>query len=239
MKVPRVSLVTAWLLAILASSRALATPSSEIWTPCVIDIQPTHVSHIGVDDYFGVGTPEQFATNVYGEWGAILSPKIAMEYGVDLLTSTDNPLFFNTKIGYREGVLGKNAPALQIGIFDIGTKPHETNFNVAYLVTGKTLPDGRTRLHLAGYYGNPGALRSSTGSRANTGWMAAFDYQLVPDKWVLAGDYASGMNFIGGGAVGAYYYFTKDISILFGPVWFNDEGINGKMKWTTQFDINF
>jgi hypothetical protein len=38
--------------------------------------------------------------------------------------------------------------------------------------------------------------------------------------------------------VGLYYYFTKNIDLLTGPVWFNDEGINGKWKWTVQLDIN-
>ena len=45
--------------------------------------------------------------------------------------------------------------------------------------------------------------------------------------------------FIGGGGFGMYYFFTKDISLLTGPVWFNDHVINGGWKWTTQLDINF
>ena len=43
---------------------------------------------------------------------------------------------------------------------------------------------------------------------------------------------------IGGGGVGLYYFFTKDISLLTGPVWFNEKEINGKWKWTLQLDIN-
>lgn len=69
--------------------------------------------------------------------------------------------------------------------------------------------------------------------------MAGFDHQLFPGKWVLAGDYASGKNAIGGGSIGVYYYFTKDIALLTGPVWFNDKGINGGTKATVQLDINF
>lgn len=163
-----------------------------------------------------------------------------MEYGADVLTSTENPIYFNAKIGYREGMLGKNTPALQLGMFDFGTKPHVTDYNIVYLQTGKTLADGITRLHLAGYYGNPGTLISSSGARQNTGVMIAFDRTLDKNgKWVLAADYASGKNFIGGGSVGVYHYFTKDVSWLVGPVWFNDKGLNGEMKWTSQFDINF
>ena len=58
-------------------------------------------------------------------------------------------------------------------------------------------------------------------------------------KWVIAADYASGKNAIGGGGFGTYYYFTKDISLLTGPVWFNEKAINGATKWTTQLDLNF
>ena len=34
------------------------------------------------------------------------------------------------------------------------------------------------------------------------------------------------------------YFFTKNISILTGPVWFNDSKVNGEQKWTTQLDVN-
>ncbi len=78
--------------------------------------------------------------------------------------------------------------------------------------------------------------------------MVAFDHGFLPvkdkdgndeyNKLVLAADYASGNNVIGGGGVGVYYYFTKDISLLTGPVWFNEQDINGKWKWTIQLDIN-
>jgi hypothetical protein len=78
--------------------------------------------------------------------------------------------------------------------------------------------------------------------------MVAFDHGFMPvkdaagaeySKWVFAADYASGKNAIGGGGVGIYYYVTKDVSLLTGPVWFNEKAINGAMKWTTQLDINF
>ena len=49
---------------------------------------------------------------------------------------------------------------------------------------------------------------------------------------------ASGKNVIGAGGFGVYYFFTKDIRLLTGPVWFNETAINGTWKWTTQLDIN-
>lgn len=109
------------------------------------------------------------------------------------------------------------------------------------------------RIHVGGYWGNPGSTllhkaQTPTESKQNTGFMAAFDRGFMPvkdkegnaySKLVLAGDYASGKNFIGGGGVGMYFYFTKDIDVLTGPVWFNDQDINGRWKLTTQLDINF
>jgi hypothetical protein len=102
-------------------------------------------------------------------------------------------------------------------------------------------------VHLGAYVGNSRVLRNSSGDRADKGYMVAYDYGFMSTKGpngdfnrlVLAGDYASGRNAFGGGGGGLYYYFTKDISLLGGPVWFNDTGINGQWKWTTQLDVNF
>lgn len=228
------------LIATVWTVPVFATPSSTYWTPCVLDIQPAGVTHLGIDNYFGIGNNESLPVDIGPEWGAKITKKLSAEFGFDLLASQVDPLFFNAKFGYREAVLSKNAPGIQIGLFDFGTRRHVTDFDIVYLVVGKSLPDGKTRIHAAGYYGNPGTLKSGTGERENTGWMAAVDRQISKDgKWVLAADYASGKNTIGGGGVGVYYYFTKDISLLSGPVWFNDKTINGEMKWTTQLDVNF
>ena len=232
----------ALILGAFAAGNISATPSTTYWTPCTMDIQPASVTHLGVDDYFRVGTTKdipQFPTDVGLTWGANLSSTVAAEYGVDLLSPSDDPLFFNAKIGYREKVLSKNAPALQIGFFNFGTRSGVTNQNILYAVIGKTLPDGRTRVSASYYIGNGSVLRSSSGEKENAGYMVALDHQLVPGKWVLAGDYASGRNAIGAGGIGIYYYLTKDISLLAGLVRFNDEGINGDTKWTTQLDVNF
>ena len=100
----------------------------------------------------------------------------------------------------------------------------------------------------------PGATRSlpcSAGQAVdhqNTGGMVGYDYGFwkVKDKegneynkWTFAADYASGKNYIGGGGFWMYHFFTKDISLLTGPVWFNDHAINGQWKWTVQLDINY
>jgi len=161
-------------------------------------------------------------------------------------------LLFNAKAGIPEGSFGSLFPGIDIGIFNVGFKPQVTNMDIVDLIVGKTL-GSLGRVHLAAYWGNAGsALLHEGGDLAgratNYGWMAAFDhgFMTVKDaagneysKWVLAADYAYGKNFIGGGGGGIYYFFTKDISVLMGPVWYNDRVINGAWKWTTQLDINF
>jgi len=239
-RLPRLARVAAMLVS--CACAALATPSTTYWTPCTIDIQPAGVIHLGVDDYSAVGSTApvaQFPTDLWLTFGANLTPKLAAEYGFDVLSPGAHPLFFNFKLGFRENVLSPSAPAVQLGFFNFGTRAKVTNQNIVYLTIGKSLPNGRTRLAASVYHGNADLLVSGTGDSHESGFMVSFDHAIVPGRVVLAGDYASGENLIGGGGIGAYYYFTKDISILAGPVWFNDKAINGSTKMTLQLDVNF
>ena len=242
---------TIWILSLACiglcrvAGLALATPSTTYWTPCIIDFQSPGVTHLGIDSYFTVGRKgpgnggESFPTDLGLTWGAKLGKKLQAEFGFDILEPTDDPIFFNAKIGYPEGKLSPRAPAVELGLFNFGTKSGLTNQNVVHLIVGKSLPNNQGRIHASYYVGNGEVLRSSTGEKENAGYMIGYDRWLKKDKVMLAADYASGKNAIGGGGVGLYYFFTPNISLLAGPVWFNDAAINGKMKWTTQFDINF
>ncbi len=222
-----------------------ATPSTTYWTPCTMDIQAPGVWHVGIDNYFTVSREgpanggEAFPTDVGLTYGYRLTPKLQGEVGFDLLEPSDDPLFLNAKIGYPEGALGEGWPALEVGVFNMGTRSGVTDQNVFDLILGKTLPHGLGRVHVALYQGNEEVLRSHDGEIEDSGYMVAYDRYLLPGKLMLAADYASGENAIGGGGVGLYWFFTPNTSLLVGPVWFNDEVINGKMKWTTQLDINF
>ena len=228
-----------------------ATPSTTYWTPMTMDIQPYGVLHLGVDNYFTVfrkaskGSGD-FPTDAGLTIGVLPFEKIQMELGVDLLEPTDYPLFFNAKIGAPEDSLFKWQPAIAVGIFNVGTENNVTNQNVVYAVFGKTIPFVG-RLAVGPYIGNKNVLVDKNGDKENTGFMVAFDRGFISvkdkegneyNKLVLAADYASGKNAIGGGGIGLYYYFTKNISLLTGPVWFNESSINGKWKWTIQLDIN-
>jgi hypothetical protein len=223
---------------------AISTPSSTFWTPCTLDMQAAGLTHITLDTYSRFGSPTSdsvpsFPTDFGVTWGKAFKSKLAIEYGVDYLAPASDPLYFNAKIGYTEGTLSKSAPAVQLGFFNFGTRKNVTNQDIVYLVVGKSLPKGAGRVSVAGYTGNSKVLRSSDGDKANSGFMIAYDKVLVPDKFIFAADYASGKNAIGGGGFGVYYLFSKTASLLVGPVWFNDTGINGKMKMTAQLDVNF
>ena len=237
----------------LASATAYATPSTTYWTPAVMDIQPYGVLHTGVDNYFtvfrtGKGGAGAFPTDAGLTMGVLPFKKLQMEVGIDLLEPTDDPVYFNAKLGTPEDSLFKGSPGLSVGIFNIGIKKDVTDQNIVYGIIGKTIPQVG-RLHVGGFFGNPESTVFLNGNKdeEGRGFMVGFDHGFLPAKdkdgndysrLVFAADYASGKNFIGGGGFGVYYYFNKDISLLTGPVWFNDKDINGEWKWTIQLDIN-
>jgi hypothetical protein len=240
------------LLCCFMGGLAYATPSTEYWTPCIIDIQPYGVGHIGYDSYTTVGNKgakKGSLPNDYGlTYGILPFKQLQAEVGVDALEPADDPLYFNAKVGSPENTLFDNSPALEVGIFNVGTKKNVTNYNILDFITGKTLPLNLGRVHLGYYYGNKKVLVSGAGKKENTGAMFGYDYGFYPvkdekgqsyNKLIFAADWATGKNAIGGGGVGLYYYFTPAISLLTGPVWFNDKVINGRMKWTLQLDVNF
>jgi hypothetical protein len=202
-----------------------------------------------VDDYFTVFNSrehgQQLPTDVGLTYGFFNWRDFSGEVGVDYLGGTNDPFFFNAKVGIEEDKLFIHSPAINVGIFNVGTRwsgDQKTNQNIIDIILGKTLPES---------IGGKICIASFSGSRAmgksRQGFMIAYQrgFQLVKyldsrkyHKWVLAADYASGKNIIGGGGIGLYYFFTPDISLLTGPVFFNDAKLNGRWKWTIQLDVN-
>lgn len=227
-----------------------ATPSSTAWTPMTLDIQPHGMLHIGVDNYFTVGRDladggGAFPTDAGLTLGILPFSKFQMEVGVDYLGPADHPWLFNAKAGAPEGALFAHAPAVEAGIFNVGTEKGVTDQNIFYGVLGISVPKV-ARISAGPYVGNGAVLRDAAGKEEKSGVMVGADRGFAPRKdadgeynaFVLAGDYASGDNALGGGMAGLYYYFHRDVSLLVGPVWFNEEAINGKWKWSIQLDIN-
>lgn len=234
---------------IALSGVSLATPSTTYWTPCVMDIQPYGVWHIGIDNYFTLNTnastpaPTAFPTDVGLTVGVIPAGPLQAEVGIDVIQPSVDPYFLNGKIGMAEGLLFPGAPAWNVGIFNVGLNQTTQGQNIVHLELGKDF-GLLGRLHVSPYYtGNFSKL--GLGSD-NSGWMIGYDKGFAPakdsageyNKMVFAADYASGNNALGGGGVGLYYYFNRAISLLTGPVFFNSQALNGSWKWTTQLDIN-
>ena len=215
------------------------------------DLQPVGVLHVGVDNYFTVFRKSEdgggaFPTDLGVTLGVATFGKFQLELGLDVLESSDDPLYLNAKVGTAEGALFQGAPAFQLGLANAGTNRGSTDYNIVYFVIGKTFPSVG-RFSIAPYVGNADLLRDGAGEKEDSGLMVAFDRGFGPladasgstfNRWVLAADYASGDNALGGGGVGLAYFFTRDVSLLTGPVWFNDKSINGEWKWTVQLDIN-
>lgn len=251
------------VLFLLWSGESYATPSTTYWTPATSDIQPYGVLHIGIDNYFTVARKNEkgaLPTDIGLTIGVLPYEKLQLEVGVDYLEPTTDPFIFNAKLGTPEGALFEGSPALNIGIFNVGTDSKDsskdgdgrTDLDIVHIMVGKTLPLNLGRLHAGVYYGNGKSLVDRRGDRENAGYMVGWDKGFSPkkegtgeyNKWVAAADWASGKNAIGGGGVGIYHYFTKDISLLTGPVWFNEPSLagpnpNAKWVWTTQLDINY
>ena len=238
-----------FLTVMLGTATVYATPSTTYWTTAVIDVQPYKVWHLGIDNYFTVlkDDPDAgaFPTDVGLTVGVLPYEKIQLEVGVDLLenmidstTGKDNPLFFNFKFGTPEGSLFPGSPGIAAGMWNIGTKSDVTDYNIFHAMVGKSIPQVG-RIHVGAYSGNKDLLISSKREEDATGFMIGWDRWLVKDKFMLAADYASGDNAIGAGGFGLYWFFAPNASMLMGPVFFNDDGINGEWKWTTQLDVNF
>lgn len=242
-----------------------ATPSTTYWTTSTSDVQGYGIWHLGIDNYFTLfkdkgtkGTESGSLNNapVVGlTVGVLPFEKLNMEVGVDLIEGTyfdpadgkNYPLFFNAKLGTPEGSLFEGSPALNIGMWNIGTKAYDsktnfgTDYNIIHAMVGKTLPSELGRLHVGYYTGNDKLLIDpTTGKANNTGFMIGYDKWIVKDKFMFAADWATGKNAISGGGFGIYWFYTPSVSLLMGPVFPDKDSYGGKdWVWTTQLDVNF
>lgn len=256
-----------FLLAICLNIKDVsATPSTTYWTTSTSDVQPYGVWHLGIDNYFTLFAEKSPATGgksgsltnapVFGlTVGVLPYEKLNMEVGVDIIEGTyfdptdgkNYPLFFNGKLGTPEGSLFEGSPALNIGMWSIGTKAYDsktnfgTNYNIIHAMVGKTLPSDLGRVHVGYYNGNDKLLiDATTGKANNSGFMIGYDKWIVKDKYMFAADWATGKNAISGGGFGIYWFYTPTVSLLMGPV-FPDKDSYGQKDWvwTTQLDVNF
>jgi hypothetical protein len=243
------------LIMILGINLALkATPSTQIWIPST-DFQAWKSVHLGIDNYLrtqkingvrGAGMYDLGLTT-----GLLPFKKIQGEIGVDYLYMGDNnyddyPLYLNAKIGCPEGALFKNAPAIAIGITNVGFKKNLTNYNIIYGEIAKTIPI-IGRLSVGYYTGNEKVLVDENLNKANSGLLASWDRAMteISDKLWIAVDYQGGMNSFGSLNFGFSWAFAKNASVLFGydiynnkNAYYNTNNQNAN-TFTTQLDINF
>lgn len=155
-------LFLATMLMAAATGVAMATPSTQIWSPST-DVQPYKIFHLGIDNYFRASgipksPPNASATrdaNIYDlglTVGVLPFEKLQMEVGVDYLVSANepndnHPFSFNVKLGTPEDSLFQFSPALAAGIYNAGPAQPAGNAvlvtsgqNIAYALAAKTLP---------------------------------------------------------------------------------------------------
>lgn len=227
-----------------------ATPSSLFYTNCTTQIQQKGVLSLGLNTFFTVfkkrGHGSQLPVDVGLTLGLFKWEDLAGEVGIDFLGSTDDPILFNAKIGMQEDKLFKHAPAFNVGIFNVGTRHHGNSFsrtdqNIVDFIFGKKVGNTELRLYLGFFSG------SRTIGHDRRGIMGGFSYSFGKTKdsqnkeyfkWLIAADYASGKNTIGGGGFGFYYYFFPSVSLITGPVFFNSEKYNGSWKWLFQIYVD-
>ncbi|HIJ95379.1 MAG TPA: hypothetical protein HPP94_06520 [Desulfuromonadales bacterium] len=250
-------MATAAALVTLASSAALATPSTQIWIPST-DVKGFKEVNIGIDNYIRFSDEPTAGANTFdvGITAGILPlENFKIEIGVDYMTDNlgtkdsiggKHPIYFNAKAGIPEDAFGiKGLPAVAGGIYNIGTYDKtdgNTMQNMAYGLIAKTLPVVG-RISVGGYNG----AEKNLGKNVNSGILASWDRSMpeISDKLWLAVDYMSGKNFNGAVSFGGSWAFSKQVSLIVGLNVYNpfqsSVGASlpgGKPTFTTQLDIN-
>jgi len=232
-----------FLLVLLYGAVAVATPSTNFYTPCTTYIQPYGVPHITYDSYFN--RTADFPTDTGLSIGLLPWKKFQAEAGFDLFLPSPDPWQVNFKAGVPEDALFKSSPGITAGIFGVGFHNDVNNYDVLHLNLGKTVPKLGT-FAVGGYQGLTRKLMlSSDGGDQDYGYMLSYYRTLEPwtDRIGFSADYMSGENILGGGGVGLYWWFTKQIDVITGWVWFNDTKLNpfpnGLFTIQLDVDVNF
>jgi hypothetical protein len=242
------------LFAMMLTTAAPATPSTQIWIPST-DIQGCGVMHLGWDSYIKTesnaslrGAFEPTVTNGGLTVGVLSFKKVGFEAGIDYRDINANhqyPVYFNFKAGMPESVFFKYQPAIAFGGFDIGTKKDMTDYNVFYGLLARNIWK-LGRLSVGGYTGNSKLLVNLNEVNAegypakdNSGLLLSWDRTMteLSDKIWLAVDYMGAKNGYGALSFGGAYYVTPDASFIIGYDMYNDR-TSFKPTVTFQVDLN-
>jgi hypothetical protein len=246
--------ISALLLVIVSCEYSFSTPSTQLWIPST-DFQKWKTMHLGLDNYIrtskinGVRGAGMFDLGL--TTGLLPFEKFQGEIGVDYLSMGDShyddyPVYFNAKIGFPESAMFKGAPALAIGVYNLGIKKDLTNYNMLYGAIAKTIPVlGRVTV---GYYtGNDMLLVDENLKKSNNGVLLSWDRTMseISDKLWLSVDYQGGKNYLGALNFGASWAFSKNVSVIFAydiynnkNAYYNTNNQNAN-TFSAQVDINF
>lgn len=241
-------------LCLTAAGSAMATPSTQIWIPST-DVQAYKTLHLGIDNYIRTkkagGAYSPTITDIGLTAGVLPFDKVQMEVGVDYIrygvtAYDDNPVYFNTKLATPENSFFEGQPAFAVGIYNVGTKTgdlaHNTQQDIAYAITAKTLPVVG-RLSAGWYVGNGGNInfKDHLGKTDNNGVLLSWDRTIseISDKLWMGVDYQGGNNAYGALNVGVSWAFSKNVSVILGYDIYNRKATGGQPTFTTQLDINF
>ncbi len=242
------ALVAAALVA--AAHGAHATPSTVVWTPATTYTQPYLVPHLTYDTYV---SEKSGLLNTYGLTLGVLPPAAVLqgEIGFDLfypgLTTADG-LQLNGKLTLPEGVAGSWQPALSVGIANAGFEEDISDYHLLHATLSKATPIGT--LGVGGYYGaGSEALWTGSSGVERAGFMASYvspDIKVgLPgiDKLSVIADLATGDNWNGAVSGALAIYFTPNVSLLTGPVFFLDQDYyeavyDQNWMWTAQLDVD-
>jgi hypothetical protein len=235
---------------VAAAQGARATPSTVVWTPATTYTQPYLVPHLTYDTYVSEKTG---LANTYGLTLGVLPPSAVLqgEVGFDLfypgLTTADG-LQLNGKLTLPEGLAGAWQPALSVGIANAGFEEDVSDYHLLHATLSKATAIGT--LGAGGYYGaGSEALWTGSGGVERAGFMASYvspDIKLgLPgiDKLSVIADVSTGENWMGAVSGAVAVYFTPNVSLLTGPVFFldtdlYDSTLGQDWMWTAQLDVD-
>lgn len=265
MKLTRI-LAAASAIVVLASSAALALPTSQIWIPSpdAKGFKDTTINVISIERFSSKADAGPSTYTIGATVGVLPYEFLKMEIGVDYITTNlqndnafdNHPIYFNAKLATPEDLGMKGMPAFAIGAYNLGTydKPEvgvSTRQNIVYGLVAKTFPV-IGRISAGGYYGAKRALYNNSNSidtDMNSGVLVSWDRAMpeISDKLWLGIDYMSGNNLNGQLGFGGSWTFSKYVSVLAGMQIFNpgytpsngEPLPGGKPAFTTQLFINF
>ena len=238
------------IFSFISIEMAYATASTHVWAPST-DTQDYGTGHVTADAYIPVGknadgSRARTVTNTGLTFGILPFAKLKAEAGLDYKTgygSLDSyPIYFNAKVAIPEDTYGIYFPALAVGLYDIGTKAGQTDFNIVYGKAAKTIKVKNLnlgRFSLGYFWGNGDLLLNEDNNRDNHGVLAAWERTMteISDKLWVCVEYQGTQSGYGSTNLGCSWQFTKSTSVLLGYEFYNNRNFADTV--TIQLDINF